>query len=78
MLNQAPESLERVLRVVRHRGFKIQTMNVEQKNAEQFSIQLHLHGHRPITQLNNQLTKLIDVIDCQTISKPDKHYSAQA
>ena len=46
-----PETLERVLRVVRHRGFQICSMNME----------LTVASPRSVDLLFSQLTKLVDV-----------------
>ncbi|WP_432454872.1 MULTISPECIES: acetolactate synthase 2 small subunit [unclassified Agarivorans] len=57
--NQA-DVLERVLRVTRHRGFLVQSMNIE-LNAKIYSIELTVSSERPVAQLYNQLIKLFDV-----------------
>lgn len=57
-----PETLERVLRVVRHRGFQICAMNmVTDLNPEQINIALTVASQRPIDLLFSQLSKLVDV-----------------
>ncbi|MCA2015470.1 acetolactate synthase 2 small subunit [Vibrio tritonius] len=57
-----PVLLERVLRVVRHRGFIIRqvagTQNHESKIA---SVEIIVDSDRPITTLTNQIEKLWDV-----------------
>ncbi|WGE91463.1 acetolactate synthase 2 small subunit [Actinobacillus genomosp. 1] len=55
-----PETLERILRVVRHRGFEVVTLNA-QNNGNQFEITLSVQGERAIELLTHQLSKLIDV-----------------
>jgi len=62
-----PAVLERLLRVIRHRGFTLQSLNAESSN-EQLVIQLTVNGVRPASQLYNQLHKLYDVI---TIEQQD-------
>jgi len=57
-----PVLLERVLRVVRHRGFIIRqvaaTQNHESKVA---SVEIIVDSDRPITTLTNQIEKLWDI-----------------
>ncbi|MDW6091440.1 acetolactate synthase 2 small subunit [Vibrio rhizosphaerae] len=57
-----PVLLERVLRVIRHRGFVIKqvaaTQNHESKVA---SVEIIVDSDRPITTLTNQIEKLWDV-----------------
>ena len=55
-----PETLERILRVVRHRGFEVVTLNA-QNNGNQFEITLSVQSKRAIELLTHQLSKLIDV-----------------
>ena len=57
-----PETLERVLRVVRHRGFQICAMNMEAAaDAQNINIELTVASPRPVELLFSQLTKLVDV-----------------
>ncbi|EKS7813745.1 acetolactate synthase 2 small subunit [Edwardsiella piscicida] len=57
-----PEILERVLRVVRHRGFEIHAMNMAQDgDCDSVSIELTVASTRPVTLLSSQLSKLLDV-----------------
>ena len=57
-----PETLERVLRVVRHRGFQVCSMNVvNAANCENINIELTVESPRPIELLFSQLSKLVDV-----------------
>ncbi len=65
-----PETLERVLRVVRHRGFQICAMNMESgMNPEQINIELTVASLRSIELLFSQLSKLTDV-NCVEIQQP--------
>ncbi|HAZ54954.1 MAG TPA: acetolactate synthase 2 small subunit [Franconibacter helveticus] len=65
-----PETLERVLRVVRHRGFQICAMNMETgANAENINIELTVASLRPVELLFSQLSKLVDVA-CVEIQQP--------
>ncbi|MCU6667479.1 acetolactate synthase 2 small subunit [Enterobacteriaceae bacterium H4N4] len=57
-----PETLERVLRVVRHRGFQICSMNMETAtDAQNINIELTVASQRPVDLLFSQLSKLVDV-----------------
>ncbi|MGK9174489.1 acetolactate synthase 2 small subunit [Yokenella regensburgei] len=57
-----PETLERVLRVVRHRGFQVCAMNMETTtDAQSINIELTVASPRPVDLLFSQLSKLIDV-----------------
>ena len=57
-----PETLERVLRVVRHRGFQICAMNMETAvDAQNINIELTVASPRPVELLFSQLNKLDDV-----------------
>ena len=56
------EILERVLRVIRHRGFRISRMNSEQMNdCNNIKITVTVSGERGIDLLYKQLEKLFDV-----------------
>ncbi len=57
-----PEMLERVLRVVRHRGFQVCAMNMSQMvNNENINIELTVASLRSVDLLSVQLSKLMDV-----------------
>ena len=65
-----PETLERVLRVVRHRGFQICSMNMETaSDAQNINIELTVASQRPVELLFSQLRKLVDVA-CVEILQP--------
>lgn len=65
-----PETLERVLRVVRHRGFQICSMNMETGSGmENINIELTVASLRPVDLLFSQLSKLVDVA-CVEIQQP--------
>lgn len=55
-----PETLERILRVVRHRGFEVLTLNLNSLDTE-FELKLSVQSSRTIGLLTHQLNKLIDV-----------------
>ncbi|RPH25219.1 acetolactate synthase 2 small subunit [Buttiauxella warmboldiae] len=57
-----PETLERVLRVVRHRGFQVCSMNMATAgNSDDINIELTVASLRPVELLFSQLSKLVDV-----------------
>ncbi|CAM3974014.1 acetolactate synthase 2 small subunit [Serratia silvae] len=57
-----PEMLERVLRVVRHRGFQVCAMNMASgSNSGDINIELTVASQRPVDLLSSQLSKLMDV-----------------
>lgn len=65
-----PETLERVLRVVRHRGFQICSMNMAAAgNTDNINIELTVASLRPVELLFTQLSKLVDVA-CVEIQQP--------
>ncbi|MFC1237415.1 acetolactate synthase 2 small subunit [Vibrio sp. DW001] len=76
--NDKPVLVERILRVVRHRGFTIKqilaTQNHESKVAQ---IELVVDSDRPITLITNQVEKLWDVTNVHTSRlKKDEMLSA--
>lgn len=60
--NKRPETLERILRVIRHRGFEVKSLKVEANNST-FELELTLVSQRQISLLTHQLEKLFDVIE---------------
>ncbi|MGS0679879.1 acetolactate synthase 2 small subunit [Shewanella sp. 125m-7] len=66
-VQQRPEVLERVLRVARHRGFKVANLSMQLNSNNSASIDMLVESEREIGLLTNQLNKLIDVIDCQVL-----------
>ena len=65
-----PEPLERVLRVVRHRGFHVCSMNMAAaSDAQNINIELTVASPRPVELLFSQLSKLVDVA-CVEIQQP--------
>ncbi|MEC4727385.1 acetolactate synthase 2 small subunit [Shewanella sp. D64] len=67
ILEQRPEVLERVLRVVRHRGFKVTKMNMQLANDKTAGLDITVESERGIELLTKQLDKLIDVIECSAL-----------
>lgn len=62
--NKRPETLERLLRVVRHRGFEVLALHVESQ-AQTLTLAFTVQSERDITLLYHQLEKLPDVITLQ-------------
>ncbi|MDO4430444.1 MAG: acetolactate synthase 2 small subunit [Lonepinella koalarum] len=60
--NHRPETLERIFRVIRHRGFSVEKMQMKLEN-QKIWCDLGVTGDRPIYLLIHQLVKLHDVID---------------
>lgn len=60
--NKRPETLERILRVIRHRGFNVLSLNVESIDAT-FHLHFVLESQRTIELLTHQLEKLFDIIE---------------
>ncbi|MBW1254143.1 acetolactate synthase 2 small subunit [Pantoea allii] len=57
-----PEILERILRVVRHRGFQVCSMNMTTvANTENINIEMTVASQRSVDLLSSQLRKLMDV-----------------
>lgn len=57
-----PELLERILRVVRHRGFQVCAMNMaSESQAESVNIEMVVASQRSVDLLSTQLNKLMDV-----------------
>ncbi|QIR16268.1 acetolactate synthase 2 small subunit [Shewanella aestuarii] len=77
-VQQRPEVIERVLRVTRHRGFKITQMQMHTNEDSSLAIELWVEAERAIELLSNQLDKLIDVTQCKvsTIASLDKTVNA--
>ncbi|TEA26416.1 acetolactate synthase 2 small subunit [Candidatus Schmidhempelia bombi] len=62
--------LERILRVIRHRGGRITAINMQLRESNIININIVLESQRPIELLKKQLIKLVDVINID-----DEHYS---
>lgn len=59
---QRPETLERLLRVIRHRGFKVMKFNAQvDELAQKMRLNLTVKSERAISLMINQLAKLYDV-----------------
>ncbi len=63
-----PVLLERVLRVVRHRGFTVrQVAGTQNHQSKIASVEIIVDSERPISFLTNQIEKLWDVISVDVI-----------
>lgn len=60
--NKRPETLERLLRVIRHRGFEVLLLNAE-NNGTEITLNVAVQSERAVELLLNQLVKLPDVIE---------------
>lgn len=56
-----PETLERLLRVIRHRGFEVLDLNVTNHGA-QLDFSVTVQSTRELSLLTHQLEKLPDVL----------------
>lgn len=59
-----PEVVERVLRVIRHRGFELYSLNMllsDELNSKQVTLFVTVFSGRSINLLYSQLSKLIDI-----------------
>jgi len=60
--NNTAEVLERILRVIRHRGFRISSLNsVQMNDCNNLKITVTVSSERSIDLLYKQLDKLFDV-----------------
>ena len=70
-----PEVLERVLRLTRHRGFRVDEMDMSTlNNGLGLIINMMVTSDRPIVHLSRQLEKLMDVtlVQVQALKQPLK------
>ncbi|MCT8554147.1 acetolactate synthase 2 small subunit [Glaesserella parasuis] len=59
--NKRPETFERLLRVIRHRGFEVLSLNAE-NNGSEITLNITVQSERAVELLFNQLVKLPDVV----------------
>lgn len=65
--NDKPVLVERILRVVRHRGFTIkQILATQNQTSHLAKIEIVVDSNRPITLITNQIEKLWDVTEVTT------------
>lgn len=68
-----PEVIERILRVVRHRGFRICNMQMLTRPCKKLvHLQLDVSSTRAIELLTQQLEKIFEVITI-TLQRPASH-----
>ncbi len=68
-----PEVLERVLRVVRHRGFALCQLNMETvPDSSSLRIAVTVESERPIQLLQSQLNKLVDVFHVEALDQSEQ------
>ncbi|MGF1763315.1 acetolactate synthase 2 small subunit [Aliivibrio kagoshimensis] len=68
--NDRPVLLERVLRVIRHRGFTILKVTATQNQSNKIAkIEIIVESERPISLITNQVEKLWDIrtVDVTTL-----------
>ncbi|QJC29493.1 acetolactate synthase 2 small subunit [Enterobacteriaceae endosymbiont of Plateumaris pusilla] len=64
----SPEIIERILRIIRHRGFRIYSMKVNSIiEIGNILIEIIVESTKPVDFLVKQLSKLIDVFDIKVI-----------
>ncbi|QJC36897.1 acetolactate synthase 2 small subunit [Enterobacteriaceae endosymbiont of Donacia vulgaris] len=67
--NISPEISERIIRIIRHRGFLIKTINIDVVNKlKNINFKLIVKSYKSINFLVNQIKKLVDVLDIVIIS----------
>lgn len=69
-LQPSPEVLERVLRVMRHRGFSVTNMQMKTNEDASIVLAVEVETERAIELLSNQLDKLYDVAECRLMPAP--------
>ncbi|RKS86977.1 acetolactate synthase small subunit [Orbus hercynius] len=57
-----PGSLERILRVIRHRGCKVVTLNMQTHDQTRLLIKVELTNVKSKQQIYDQLLKLADIV----------------
>lgn len=73
-----PDVVERVLRVIRHRGFSLDSLGMRKSShPQQMELTIDVSGIRPLGLLTTQLEKLYDVIQLE-VSATDINLQASA
>lgn len=68
--DNSPELLERLLRVVRHRGFSVQNLNAEtSENGKSLHLTLTVCSDRNISLLTKQLEKIFGITKVATLGQ---------
>lgn len=66
----SPELLERLLRVIRHRGFTVQNLNAEtSENEQDLHLTLTVSSERDISLLTKQLEKIFGITKVAALSQ---------
>ncbi|QJC37718.1 acetolactate synthase 2 small subunit [Enterobacteriaceae endosymbiont of Donacia bicoloricornis] len=67
--NISPDIIERIIRIIRHRGFLIKTIDINVKyKLENINFKLIVKSYKSIDFLVKQIKKLIDVLDIVIIT----------
>jgi len=71
--HNSPELLERLLRVVRHRGFTMQNLTAETSaNEQELHLTLTVRSERNINLLTKQLEKVFGITKVATLGQKTK------
>ncbi|WP_413700192.1 acetolactate synthase 2 small subunit [Psychromonas sp. KJ10-10] len=66
----SPELLERLLRVARHRGFTVQSLEAEtSENEQELHLTLSVNSDRDISLLTKQLEKVFGIVKVATLNQ---------
>ena len=60
-VNNRPAILERVLQVVRYRGYELISLQVIPDGMDMLTVMITIDGLQPVCKLTNQLNKLYDL-----------------
>lgn len=60
-VNNKPAILERVLQVIRYRGYDLISLQVIPQGMDMLTVLLTVDGTQPVSKLTNQLNKLYDL-----------------
>ena len=56
-----PAATERVLRLIRHRGFELCAMQLMEQGDNLLNLEVEVRSERPVEQLQQQLFNLFDI-----------------
>ena len=69
----SPELLERLLRVIRHRGFLTQKINAEStENQKLLHVTVTVTGERPVSLLSKQIEKIFGITQVAVLGQAVK------
>lgn len=60
-VNNRPAILERVLQVIRYRGYELVSLQVIPDGMDMLTVLITIDGIQPVSKLTNQLNKLYDL-----------------